>query len=178
MKTSKSKLIPAKKPAKSAESHLIGRPTDYSPDKAFHICSRLAEGIPLTTIARDISMPDVTTIYRWITKHEEFRHNYERSRADGAHTFAQQIAEIIDSKPAMIEYEEGKWKIDPASIAQKRLQMDGRKWLAAKYLPKVYGERVAVEGVEDGASIKTEDITHQKIMALIGNMEMRKRAGE
>jgi hypothetical protein len=56
--------------------------------------------------------------------------------------------------------------------------MDGRKWLAAKYLPKVYGERLGVEGVEGGAPIKVEDATYEKLHAILSNMEMKKRAGD
>jgi hypothetical protein len=36
---------------------------------------------------------------------------------------------------------------------------------------------VALEGVEDGAAIKTEDANANKFLEVIRNMEMTKRAG-
>ena len=46
-----------------------------------------------------------------------------------------------------------------------------------KLKPKKYGDRMAVEGVENGAAIKTEDIGSNKFLEIIKNMEMTKRAG-
>jgi hypothetical protein len=46
-----------------------------------------------------------------------------------------------------------------------------------KLKPKKYGDRVAVEGVEGGAAIKTEDTNANKFLEVIRNMEMTKRAG-
>ena len=46
-----------------------------------------------------------------------------------------------------------------------------------KLKPKKYGDRVALEGVEGGAAIKTEDATADKFLEIIRNMEMTKRAG-
>ena len=51
------------------------------------------------------------------------------------------------------------------------------KWTAMKLKPKKYGDRVALEGVEGGAAIKTEDTNANKFLDIIKNMEMTKRAG-
>ena len=163
-------------PKKAAKK--TGRPSKISDELTAEICGRLASGEPLGKIANDDHMPHMTTIYMWLKKHEEFRKMYEDARKNGAHTYADQIAQIIDQKPLQIVDEQGNVRYDSASIAWNRLRMDGRKWLAAKYLPKVYGERLGVEGVEDGVAIKTEDATFAKLSAILSNMEMKKRAGE
>jgi hypothetical protein len=155
-----------------------GRPTKYCDQIAAEICGRLSCGEPVSTICKDDHMPGVTTIFMWLRRHDEFRKDYEEARKNGAHTYADQIAQIIDTKPLEIVDEQGNVRYDSASIAWNRLRMDGRKWLAAKYLPKVYGERLGVEGVEDGVAIKTEDATFAKLSAILSNMEMKKRAGE
>lgn len=166
-----------KKSAKAAPRER-GRPTKYSDIIAAEICGRLSCGEPVSTICKDPHMPGVTTIFMWLRRHDDFRKDYEDARRNGAHTYADQIAQIIDSKPLEIIDEQGNVRYDSASIAWNRLRMDGRKWLASKYLPKVYGERLGVEGVEDGVAIKTEDATFAKLSAILSNMEMKKRAGE
>jgi hypothetical protein len=46
-----------------------------------------------------------------------------------------------------------------------------------KLKPKKYGDRVALEGVEGGAPIATEDATSTRLFELMRNMEMTKRVG-
>ena len=153
-----------------------GRPSDITEEIIAEICGRLACGEPVSKISEDKHMPGMTTIYMWLRRHDDFRKSYEEARKDGAHSFADQIARIIDMEPLKIVDELGNVKIDPGSISWNRLRMDGRKWLAAKYLPRVYGERIGVEGVEGGAPIKTEDATYSKLHAILSNIEMKKRA--
>ncbi|WP_431196787.1 hypothetical protein [Pseudomonas aeruginosa] len=43
-----------------------GRPSDYTPEIAQAICMRIAEGESLRMICRDDSMPDKSTVLRWI----------------------------------------------------------------------------------------------------------------
>ena len=155
-----------------------GRPSDISEKIIAEICGRLACGEPVSKISQDKHMPGMTTIYMWLRRHDDFRKSYEEARKDGAHSFADQIAHIIDMEPLKVTDELGNVKIDPGSISWNRLRMDGRKWLAAKYLPKVYGERIGVEGVEGGAPIRTEDATYEKLHAILSNMELKKRAGD
>jgi hypothetical protein len=155
-----------------------GRPSIINDEICAEICGRLACGEPISKISQDPHMPGMTTIYMWLRRHEDFRKQYEEARKDGAHAFADQIAHIIDMRPLEVTDEYGNVKLDPGSIAWQRLRMDGRKWLAAKYLPRVYGERIGVEGVEGGAPIKTEDATYEKLHAILSNMEMKKRAGD
>jgi hypothetical protein len=66
--------------------------------------------------------------------------------------------------------------IKPYILWQKN-RIEARKWTAAKLKPRKYGERYAVEGVEGGAAIKTEDTGANKFLEIIKNMEMTKRAG-
>jgi len=166
------------KPRKPKKDSVRGRPTIISDEVCAEICGRLACGEPVSKITKDEHMPGMTTVYMWLRRHEPFRKQYEEARKDGAHTYADQIAHIIDMEPLKVTDELGNVKIDPGSISWNRLRMDGRKWLAAKYLPKVYGERIGVEGVEGGAPIRTEDATYEKLHAILSNMELKKRAGD
>ena len=165
------------KPKAAKPKAKMGRPSKMTEDTIAEICGRLASGEPMSRISDDHHMPDMTNVYKWLKKNDEFRQRYEEARKDGAHTFADQIAKIIDQKPLEIMDENGNIRYDSGSIAWQRLRMDGRKWLAAKYLPKVYGERMAVEGVEGGAPIKTEDVSLDRLNSILRNFEMTKRLG-
>ena len=152
----------------------VGRPSKKTPELVEEICARLAKGEPMSRIAKDDHMPELTNVYKWLRVDEEFRQLYETARSDGAHTYAAEIAEIIDEEPLAIHDEHGNKKYDSGSIAHKRLRMDGRKWLAAKYLPKVYGERQILAGDADNPLAMTVDTS--VFDAVLKNIELTKQS--
>ena len=152
----------------------IGRPSKKTPELIEEICARLAQGEPVSHITKDAHMPDLVNVYKWLRVDDEFRKLYETARSDGAHTYAAEIAEIIDEEPLAVYDEAGNKKYDSGSIAHKRLRMDGRKWLAAKYLPKVYGERQILAGdAENPLEVKVESTIFD---TLLHNLELTKQA--
>ena len=57
----------------------------------------------------------------------------------------------------------------------RSLRMDGRKWLAAKYLPKVYGERQILAGdAENPIEVKANT---EIFDALLANVQLTKSSG-
>jgi hypothetical protein len=52
--------------------------------------------------------------------------------------------------------------------------MDGRKWLAAKYLPRVYGERTVVAG--DAENPVAHKVTFEAFDTVIETLEARRQA--
>jgi len=150
----------------------VGRPTKYTADVGAEICARLASGEPITKITKDEHMPASATLYRWLASDSEFREMYEVSRRDGAHTFAASIVEIVDDEPLYVFDDKGNKRVDPGSIAQKRLKMDGRKWIAAKYLPKVYGDRTVVQGDADADAV---NVNINIFDEMIKNLELKRQ---
>jgi len=59
--------------------------------------------------------------------------------------FAQQLIEIADNVDDMYLDQEGGIKPNAVAVAKARLQSDNRKWIAAKLLPKIYGERITAD---------------------------------
>lgn len=156
-----------------------GRPSKNTDTLTEEICGRLASGEPMSKITRDAHMPDMSTVYKWLRKDNEFRQMYEVARQDGAHTYASEISEIVDTEPNKVYDEAGNMKYDPASIAHSRLRMDARKWLAAKYLPKVYGERQVIAGDADNPIKIDAEVQAQELLdALLKNVELKKQAGD
>lgn len=113
----------------------IGRPTVYTPQIAEEIFQRLAHGEGLRGICRDERMPDLTTVYRWIWRADEgepwatFRKRYDRARMEQADTMADEITEIADMATA-------------EDAHARRLQVDARKWTAARLRPDRWGDNM------------------------------------
>ena len=167
----------------SPQKKKIGRPTDYNKAIALVICTRIAEGESLREIVKTEGMPDRTTVYDWLLKHEEFANHYTRAREEQADTLADEIIAIADEQPeiiAVIDKKTGaliEHKLDGAFLQWQKNRIDARKWTAMKLKPKKYGDKIAVGGDPDGAPIKTEDTNADKFLEIIRNMEMSKRAG-
>ena len=167
----------AQKPAQAPKKAITGRPTKYDETIASEICVRLSNGEPLRQICMDDTMPAQSTVYLWLTRHPVFSEMYARAREDQADTLADEIQAIADEMPMETTDKDGNTRFDSAYINWMRLRIDSRKWVAAKLKPRKYGDRVAVEGTEDGPAIKTEDTGSSRLFELIKNMEMAKRAG-
>lgn len=151
-----------------------GRPTTYSKGLASEICARLAEGEPITKITKEEHMPGQSTIYRWLVDNKEFREMYESARKDGAHTLASQIQEIADSEPLKVFDEQGNKRYDSGSISYNKLRMEARKWLAAKYLPRVYGDRQILAGDEDNP-VHVNSNVGEVFDGIIKNLELMRQ---
>jgi hypothetical protein len=93
---------------------------------AEEICERIAHGESLRSICAEDYMPSATSVYRWLEQYPDFREQYAHARARQADYYADQIVTIADTTE---------------DHNKARLQIDARKWVAAKLLPKKYGER-------------------------------------
>ncbi len=125
-----------------------GRPTKYSQEIATLICKVVAKstlGIRRLCDSRD-DFPCVDTVLEWKIKHPEFSSQYATAKQHQAELLADEIIEISDdSSRDEIDTEFGV-KQNSEFINRSRLKVDSRKWVAAKLLPKVYGDRIQHEG--------------------------------
>ena len=156
----------------------LGRPTKYNQEIADLICLMLSEGLSLRQIIKadtENKIPPQATVYQWLIKHESFREQYARAREEQAETNADEILEIADEKPPVNTDDRGRTLMDGAYIQWQKQRIEARKWTAMKLKPKKYGDRMAVEGVENGAPITTQDATANKFFEMIRNLEMKKR---
>lgn len=127
-----------------------GRPTDYSPELAAKICSRIATGEKVSDICLDDSMPSPSSVYLWLTKHPEFSEQYAKAQADRSHVMAEEILDIADdgSNDWMERHhgEDTAWVANGEALQRSRLRVDTRKWLMSKMLPKKYGDKLTYDG--------------------------------
>jgi hypothetical protein len=108
-----------------------GRPSSYTEETGKRICEFLINGNAITPEKlQEEGLPSVTTIFRWLMKHEGFRKDYAHAREIQAHIYADQTITIADTAT-------------DAAIA--RVQIDARKWHASHTNPKVWGDTQRVD---------------------------------
>lgn len=148
----------ARKPAaKPPKPRKIGRPTLYSKEKSDLICKLIASGQPLTRICTLENMPCMSTVMNWLWQEspyrEDFLERYARAREQQAEILADQIISIADDDSEDIIYIEGNDasgmtaipKANREFIQRSNLRVEARKWVAAKLLPKKYGDKKEVK---------------------------------
>ena len=148
--------------AQAAQQNLGGRPTKYNKEIAAHICGLIADGLPLRTITRMEGMPTSSTVYLWLTLHEEFSEMYTRAREDQADALADEIIAISEEKPMLriVTDSETIEKLDPTGVSHNRNRIDARKWVAAKLKPRKYGDRQILAGdAENPLEVKQQSET-------------------
>jgi hypothetical protein len=126
-----------------------GRPTKYTPKVAQLICDLLADGKSLIQITSLQEMPGETTVRMWLRRHAEFRRDYARARRWQARYYAEQMIEIADD---VSEDATGELRMPNAvAVNRAKLRIDTRKWIAAKLLPKKYGDSQTLKAEHSGS---------------------------
>lgn len=129
-----------------------GRPTDFTAELGAEICAKLAEGATLRAVCKADDMPAESTVRGWVLADRDgFRAQYATAREIGYQSMADEIIEISDDGTNdSYEKDDGTEVTNQDVIARSRLRVDSRKWLLSKALPKVYGDKVALTGADDG----------------------------
>lgn len=118
------------------------------------ICERLEQGASLRQVAREIGV-DPSAILRYKNNNDDRYQQYARAREIGYELLAEDIVDISDDGvgDTYIDPETGKTNVDHEHIQRSKLRVDSRKWMLAKMLPKVYGDRKTVD-VEGEINVK------------------------
>lgn len=103
----------------------------YTVELAERIFEALRSGRTINEIASREGFPSRGTIYNWMRGNEEFLNGLTQAREDSADAFAEQALEKADDDSG----DDGN-----DSVQRSRLQVDMRKWLAAKFAPHRYGD--------------------------------------
>lgn len=129
-----------------------GRPSKFTKEIAKRICARLAAGETLRSICRLPDMPAESRVRQWaLANRHGFSAQYAKAREIGYHGLFDEILEIADTT------QEGTKTVDKGDhvetttadmIEHRRLRVDARKWMLARALPKIYGDKLEVGGGE------------------------------
>lgn len=136
----------------------MGRPSKRTDSMVDEIIERLSDGEPLAAICRDNGMPNPSTVYDWMNADPSLSQRFARAREDGFDAIARQALEIADMPPAYTTGE-GTARIDAGDVQNRKLQIETRLKLLAKWDPKRYGDKVQVDGPGTGGAHLIQVVT-------------------
>lgn len=172
-----------------------GRPSKYTPEIAQEMCNLLAEGVPLQEICRREGFPAWRTVYDWMYRDDQavaagggvgLSASIARAREIGYDALAEQCLVIADT-PQMgrktvyssgaEEDEDSMTVTEEDMLGHRKLQIETRLKLLAKWDPKRFGDRVQLAGDAD-QPIKIQAETQAEAMfeALLKNIELKRQA--
>jgi hypothetical protein len=103
-----------------------------------------------------------------------------RARDIGYDAIAEECLLIADTPQfgqKQVMSDEGATTTIEDMLGHRKLQIETRLKLLAKFHPTKYGDKLGLHGVEGAASIKTEDTGTSRLFELVRNLEMKTRAG-
>lgn len=109
------------------------------------ICERISDGEPLRVICREPGMPNWRTVYLWRENDTEFDALIARAREMGFDAIAEDALLIANTPCEGVKTElsaQGKKEIREDMLGHRKLQIETRLKLLAKWSPKKYGDRV------------------------------------
>lgn len=146
-------------PAFNRVPNAIGKPTKYSPEIAQQICEQLSEGIPLRQICRQEGFPAWRTIYDWMWRDDALGDKgvglstaIAYARDLGYDAIAEDCIIIADTPQlgqTQVMDDKGSRVTIEDMLGHRKLQIETRLKLLAKFNPKKYGDRVQMVGSSD-----------------------------
>lgn len=138
----------------------MGRQSTYSQIAADEIIYRLSQGEPLAQICRDENMPSDGTVRNWMLVDTNFADAIAHARIIGFDIIAAQCLHIADNP---VEGEETTTKPNGDvetkrgdMLGHRKLQIDTRLKLLAKWDPKRFGDKITQELTgADGGPVQT-----------------------
>jgi hypothetical protein len=127
----------------------VGRPTLYTDKLAKEICDKIASSSKGTKklCVEHPHWPCQDTLFTWLKAYPEFSEQYAQAKICQIELLVDEILEISDdASQDQYTNELGTLVANPPAIHRARLKVDTRKWLASKLVPKVYGNKIDIEG--------------------------------
>ena len=179
---------PKTQTAPQAAPKKTGRPSKYTPEIAKEIVERLSNAEPLRQICRDEGMPDWRTIYDWMYRDDKevamgrgvgLSAAIARAREIGYDKMAEECLELADTPKwgtKQVETEGGIIVTREDMLGHRKLQIETRLKLLAKWNPKKYGERLTHAGDADNPVAVQADVSI--FDAMLKNLEAKRQLGD
>jgi len=136
----------------------MGRPSKYSEKVGDAICERLMDGESLRTICASPESPSRHSVFRWLASDEKFRDQYARAREIQAEVLADELIEIADDVSNDVT---GELQMpNGVAVQRAKLQIETRKWIACKLLPRKYGDKIQQEHTGKAGADLTLKVIH------------------
>lgn len=128
----------------SSDAHKpkLGRPYTYDRSVVVPaICEQLSKGTPLAEICRGEGMPTDAAVMLWVQEDEGIAFQIAQARARGYDAIAQDCLAIADTPSPVNQF----GSTDTGDVAHRKLRIETRLKLLAKWDPKRYGDKQQVE---------------------------------
>jgi hypothetical protein len=134
----------------------VGRPTNYSQELADYICRIVSTnrlGLHSIYNAKNPDgskkfplFPDPSTIQDWRLDYPEFSSQYGDAVKNRALYASEELMEMAcDETNDYYVDDKGTERPNAVAVARSKLKIDTLKWIVAKVLPKIYGDKLHVE---------------------------------
>jgi hypothetical protein len=158
-----------------------GRPSKYSAAIAQEICEGLAEGTPLREICRRDHMPEWRTVYDWMGRDDALSAAIAHARDIGYDKMAEECLQIADTPvqgSKIVETDDGKVMYTREDmLGHRKLQIETRLKLLAKFNPKKYGDRAILAGDADNP-LQVNIQATEMFDSILKNAEMTRQIEE
>lgn len=143
----------------------------YSRALIKRIAAQVANGATLSDIAADINLPP-GTIYSWLSRHAEFKELYEQA-VNLRNMVAEDSLHVLCNRAHTVAADSGEARLQLEAI---KLEIDTRKWLLSKLMPRKYGDKSQLEVTgKDGESLLPQHTREQDIAYLTMLAEVQKK---
>lgn len=142
--------------AVSATKRPTGRPSKRTTALEMEVLDRIATGEPLAQICRDEHMPHQKNWYEWMDRDHDLSFRFARAREKGFDAIAADALTIANTPfegESTITRADGSVEVRREDmLGHRKLQVETRLKLLAKWDPKRYGDRMAttLTGPDDG----------------------------
>ena len=147
----------------------VGRPTDYTLDKAKEICKLLItldDDNKPHSIRKVCAIMEIgtTTFFEWFHAHPAFAELYTHARKIQAEIYADLRIEVAWENPQIeIPTKTGSYSAtDSAGIARNRLRFDAMTKHAGQLNPQKYGDRTTLAGDTEAPLILADRIANAR----------------
>lgn len=150
-----------------------------TPELQEEIIDRLSDGEPLRQICRDEHMPNWATVYRLMDADVDFKQRIAHAREIGEEAISQDILAIADTPMEGIETEESENGIKTKRadmLGHRKLQIETRLKLLAKWNPKKYGDRI--QHANDPDSPLIANLSEEDLGRRIAQLEFKIKGGK
>lgn len=160
-----------------------GRPPTFTQEIADLICDGLAGARSLRSICLDEGMPDQRTVFRWLAddRYADFRQQYARAREAQIEAFVDEMIDIADDGTndwITRERDDGSTYevVNTEVVHRSKIRLDTRKWIAAKMMPKKYGDAATVKLADaEGEKLELGDVERAtRLAAIFAQIEQRR----
>lgn len=142
-----------RKQKSQAEVKKLGRPKGAVKHRKEDHCEKIVEwisnGKTLRDYCRQENAPSFTVVYKWLEDDADFSAHFARAREIGYDVIAQECLAIADSQmecKKVTRYSDGETTVIEDALGHRKLQIETRLKLLAKWSPKKYGEKVELSG--------------------------------